>query len=122
MISRSENLILRDSQHARSGLEMARHLRLPICQTCPRPCIPNLLWWWKQCAGVSDRSSPDGTAVEDRGMAEQAHVEEAAQSEFRAPEPAMNGPTGERERLGRPTTPHLDHPDPIAFFRQTKRG
>ena len=99
---------------------MARHLCLPICQTRPRPCVPNLLWGRKQCAGVSDRSAPDGTAVEDRGMAEQAHVEEAAQAEFRAPEPTMNRPTGERERLGRPATPHLHHSNPIPFFRQTQ--
>jgi hypothetical protein len=72
--------------------------------------------------GVSDRSAADGTAVKDGGMAEQAHVEEAAQAEFRTPEPAMNGPARERQRLGRPSTPHLDDGNPIAFFRQTKRG
>jgi hypothetical protein len=60
--------------------------------------------------------------VEDGGMAKQTHVEEAAQAESRAPEPAMNGPAREGERLGRPAKPHLDHGNPIAFFRQTKRG
>jgi hypothetical protein len=117
MIGGSEDLVLRDSQHVASRLKMARHLRLPICQTRPRPCVPNLLRRGKECAGVGDRSGADGTTVEDRGMAEQAHVEEPAQAKFRAPEPAMNGPTGERESLGRPATPHLNQGNPIAFFR-----
>lgn len=55
-------------------------------------------------------------------MPEEPHVEEAAQSEFGTPEPAMDGPTGVRQIVGRPAPPHLHDGDTIALLHQPVGG
>src|ERR1035441_1486575 len=62
------------------------------------------------------------STVEDRGMPEEAHVEEAAQADLRPPEPAVNRPTRARKRKGRPAAPHLNHGNPIALLHESKGG
>ena len=51
-------------------------------------------------------------------MPEQPHVEEAAQAEFWAPEPAMDGPTGAREIGRRPAAAHLHDGNLVALLRE----
>src|SRR5437762_13514131 len=106
MIGRPEDVVLRHSQHARCRLKIARHLRLPIRQTCPRPGIPNLLWRRKQGTSVRDRSAADRAAVEDGGMTEHTHVEKPTEAELHTPELTMKVPTRNPEIPGRPATPH----------------
>ena len=52
-------------------------------------------------------------------MAEEPHVEEAAQSQLGPPEPAMDRPARAREILRSPTPSHLHDGNPIAFLRQS---
>jgi len=51
-------------------------------------------------------------------MPEEPHVEEAAQAEFGTPEPAMDGPTGVRQLVGRPAPAHLNDSNSVALLHQ----
>ena len=55
-------------------------------------------------------------------MPEEAHVEEAAQSDTWPPEPAMQRPAGFGQVLGRPAAAHLHYGDAIALLHQPERG
>jgi len=52
-------------------------------------------------------------------MPEEPHVEEAAQPEFGTPEPAMDGPTGVRQIVGRPAPPHFHDGNAVALLHQS---
>ncbi len=55
-------------------------------------------------------------------VAEEPHAEEALQTQRRTPEPAMQKPTGARQRRGRPAAAHFHHRDAISLFGETQGG
>lgn len=83
--------------------------------------FPRLYPAGKQRASIGDRSSPNRATVKDGGVTEETHVEETTQSELRAPEPTMDGPTRSRKRFGRPPASHLDHGNLVSLLRQSER-
>ncbi len=55
-------------------------------------------------------------------MLEEPHIEEAAKAQIRAPDPAMDRPTGSRQVIRSPAPSHFHDGDSVAFFRQTMSG
>jgi len=49
---------------------------------------------------------------------EEPHIEKATQAKFGAPEPAMDRPTGARQRVGSPAPAHFHDTNFVAFFHQ----
>src|SRR5271167_4676519 len=101
---------------------MLGHFGLPVGQARPVSAFPDFIWGPKQGAGVSNRSPTDGTTVQDSYVSEEAHVEEPAKRQVRAPEPAMDGPTGTRQVLRCPAAAHLHDRDLVALLNQSMRG
>ena len=121
VVGRTENGILHNSQHARSGLVVLRHFVLPVSQTSPHSGVPNGIRRRKQGRRVSDGSAPDSAAMENRHVSKQSHVEKSAKTEPRTPEPSVNGPARARKGFARPAAAHFHHANPIAFFGQAMR-
>src|SRR5208282_6580826 len=93
-VGRTEDLVFGYPQHTRGGFVVPGHFRFPIGQAIPRSRFPHFLGRRKQGAGVGDGSAAHRTTMVNDYMAEQPHIEEAAQAEFWPPKPAMEGPTG----------------------------
>lgn len=101
---------------------MPGHFCSPVGQSGPGARFPDFLTGRKQSAGIGDRTAAHRATMEDGRMPEEPHVEEAAQTECGAPEPAMDGPTAVRQILGRPAPPHLHDGNTIALLHQPVGG
>src|ERR1019366_2027131 len=121
MVGWAEDLVLGDTQHAGGGAVVLWHLRFPIGQASPGTRFPYSLRRREQSAGISNGAAADGTAMKNGGVPEEPHVEEATQAEFGTPEPAMDRPTGARQRLGSPAPAHFHDTNFVTFFRQAMR-
>src|ERR1017187_5469501 len=60
--------------------------------------------------------------MEDHDVSEWGDIEESAQCQFRAPDPAPDQPICGGKVLRRPTAAHLHDGYPIAFFGQAMGG
>src|ERR1017187_8802714 len=97
---------------------MLRHFRFPIGEPSPRFRLPHFLRRWKQGTGIGDGSATDCTAMQDRHMTEEPHIEEATKAQFGAPEPTADRPTGPWQRVRRPSPAHFHYRNPVAFLHQ----
>jgi len=59
--------------------------------------------------------------VKNGGVPKQTHIEKAAQSQLRPPEPAMDRPAGAWKILRPPAPPHFHDSNSIAFLDQPVR-
>ena len=88
----------------------------------PRPIPPHRIAGFHQRVCVGDGSAADRAAMQDHHVPEKSHVEEAAQSQPRPPEPAPYAPVGCGEILGPPAAAHLHHGYAVAFLGKAMRG